>query len=37
MLAKVGIRVVPVKNGEIVDVWNGGKVIQGPEPVRSVV
>ena len=37
MLAKVGIRVVPVKNGEIVDVWNGGKVVQGPEPVGSVV
>ena len=35
MLAKVGIRVVPVRDGEIIDVWSGGKVI--PEPPEDVV
>jgi hypothetical protein len=35
MLAKVGIRVVPVRDGEIVDVWNGGNII--PEPPADVV
>jgi hypothetical protein len=35
MLTKVGIRVVPVRDGEIVDVWNGGNII--PEPPADVV
>jgi hypothetical protein len=35
MLTKVGIRVVPVRDGEIVDAWNGGQVI--PEPPAEVV
>ncbi len=35
MLAKVGIRVVPVRDGEIVDVWNGGNII--PEPPADVI
>jgi hypothetical protein len=35
MLARVGIRVVPVRYGEILDTWNGGKVI--PEPPEEVV
>jgi 8-oxo-dGTP pyrophosphatase MutT (NUDIX family) len=35
MLARVGIRVVPVRDGEILDTWNGGKVI--PEPPAEVV
>jgi hypothetical protein len=34
MLAKVGIRVVPVRDGEIIDVWNGGNII--PEPPADV-
>jgi hypothetical protein len=45
MLARVGIRVVPVRNGEIADTWNGGKAIpeqpvevvaQSQEPVKVV-
>jgi hypothetical protein len=35
MLAQVGIRVVPVRDGEIIDVWNGGNII--PEPPADVV
>ena len=35
MLATVGIRVVPMRDGEIVDTWNGGQVI--PEPPPEVV
>lgn len=34
MLTKVGIRVVPVRDGEVVDVWNGGNII--PEPPADV-
>ena len=30
MLATVGIRVVPVRDGEILDTWNGGKVMAEP-------
>lgn len=36
MLARVGIRVVPVRDGEVIDIWNGGKVMKedlGPEPI----
>ena len=44
MLARVGIRVVPVRDGEIVDTWNGGQVVPEPpadtipeqEPVKAV-
>ena len=45
MLATVGIRVVPVRDGEVVDTWNGGQVIpekpvevvaQPQEPVKVV-
>jgi hypothetical protein len=45
MLATVGIRVVPVRDGEVVDTWNGGKttteqpaevVTQSQEPVKVV-
>jgi len=35
MLANVGIRVVPVRDGEIADTWNGGQAI--PEPPVEVV
>jgi hypothetical protein len=35
MLATVGIRVVPVRDGEVVDTWNGGKV--APEQPEEVV
>ena len=45
MLATIGIRVVPVRDGEVVDTWNGGKttpeqpvevVAQSQEPVKVV-
>ena len=35
MLARVGIRVVPLRDGEIVDTWNGGKII--PEPPADII
>jgi hypothetical protein len=35
MLTRVGIRVVPVRDGEIVDTWNGGQVI--PEPPADII
>jgi hypothetical protein len=35
MLARVGIRVVPVRDGEIVDTWNGGQVV--PEPPADTI
>ena len=35
MLAKVGIRVVPVRDGEVLDVWNDGQII--PEPPADII
>ena len=35
MLAKVGIRVVPVRDGEVLDVWNGGEIL--PEPPADII
>jgi hypothetical protein len=35
MLTKVGIRVVPVRDGEVLDTWNGGKTI--PEPPADII
>lgn len=31
MLESVGIRVVPVRDGEVVNTWDGGKIVSGPK------
>lgn len=31
MLGKIGIRVVPIREGEIIDIWNGGNVLPKEE------
>jgi hypothetical protein len=35
-LARVGIRVVPIREGEIIDTWNGGNVLP-EEEIEAVV
>jgi hypothetical protein len=35
MLAQVGIRVVPVRDGEVLDIWNDGEIL--PEPPADII